>query len=68
MVVLVSCSGAAGEDAGDFVTTGGTSLRYDTTARQFIQNWQTPKGAGACYRATMTAQDGSTLSALFKTK
>jgi len=53
----------------EVTTTGGTSLRYDTTAHQFIQNWQTPKAAGKCYVARMTAQDGSTISnAFFKTK
>ncbi|MGI8657773.1 MAG: PxKF domain-containing protein [Candidatus Limnocylindria bacterium] len=49
-------------------STGGTSLRYDSVDGQFIQNWQTPKGAGKCYRVTMTAQDGSAITALFKTK
>jgi K319-like protein len=63
----VPCSGGT-EDAVDITTTGGTSLRYDTTAGQFIQNWQTPKGAGLCYRVTMSTQDGSSISALFKTK
>jgi hypothetical protein len=52
----------------EVTTTGGTSLRYDTTGGQFIQNWQTPKAAGICYRAVMTAQDGSSLTAYFKTK
>jgi hypothetical protein len=63
-----ACSGAAYEDPVDFTTTGGTSLRYDTTAGQFIQNWKTPNGAGQCYMVVMTAQDGSTISAYFKTK
>lgn len=49
-------------------TTGGTSLRYDSTAGQFIQNWQTPKKSGACYTVTMTTQDGTSLSANFKLK
>ena len=44
---------AAADDI-ELVTTGGTILRYDTTGGQFIQNWQTPKSAGACYRVTMT--------------
>jgi hypothetical protein len=67
-VVAAGCSAETQEDPVDFTTTGGTSLRYDTTARQFIQNWQTPKTAGACYRVTMTARDGSTITAFFKTK
>jgi hypothetical protein len=53
------------------LTTGGTILRYAGTpgsGGQFIQNWQTPKQAGKCYKVTMTAQDGSTISAFFKTK
>jgi hypothetical protein len=69
VVIKVSCDVAAAEDEVDFVTTGGTSLRYDGQGGQFIQNWQTPKGAGNCYRVTMTARDNTTtLSALFKTK
>ena len=52
----------------EFTTTGGTSLRYDTTAGQFIQNWQTPKPAGKCYQVRMTAIDGSHLDAYFKSK
>jgi hypothetical protein len=49
-----------------FTVTGGTMLRYD--GAQFIQNWQTPKSANQCYRITMTARDGSQLTAFFKTK
>ncbi len=45
-----------------------TSLRYDATGGQFIQNWQTPKTSGVCYRATMTTEDGSSLAAFFRTK
>jgi len=55
-------------DAIEVTVTGGTSLRYDLTAGQFIYNWQTPKKAGSCYVVTMTTQDGSTLSANFKLK
>jgi hypothetical protein len=51
----------------EFTTTGGTSLRYDTTAGQFIQNWKTPKTTG-CYKATVTTTDGSSLVAYFKVK
>lgn len=56
------------EDEIEIITTGGTSLRYDTVAGQFIQNWQTPKSPGACYKVTMTTQDGSSLVAFFKLK
>ena len=64
----VSCSTTATLDDVEVTTTGGTSLRYDTTGGQFIQNWQTPKTAGACIKVTMTAADGSQLGALFKLK
>jgi hypothetical protein len=66
-LITVACSAGA-EDPADFVTTGGTELRYDTVGRQFIQNWQSPKRGGVCYRVTMTARDGSAISAFFKTK
>ena len=50
------------------LSTGGTELRWDGT--QFIQNWKTPKVSGAdlCYRAVITAKDGSTITAFFKVK
>ena len=50
------------------LATGGTTLRYDTTGGQFIYNWQTPKLAGKCYSVSVTTQDGSKLTALFKLK
>lgn len=66
----VSCAALAGAvtDEIEVLSTGGTSLRYDTTGGQFVQNWKTPTGAGVCYKATMTAQDGSTVVAYFKTR
>jgi hypothetical protein len=74
----MACGDLAGdpEDPIETVTTGGTSLRYDTTGGQFIFNWQTPKGAtqvGKCYSLTMTAADNSTtnnstITAYFKLK
>lgn len=63
----VACPGAsAATDDIEMVTTGGTSLRYDSTAGQFIQNWQTPKKPGVCYNVAMTTQDGSSVSANFQ--
>ena len=66
----VVCPGASAATHDiEFVTTGGTSLRYDSTSGQFIQNWKTPTGAGKCYSATVTTIDGSSSStALFKIK
>lgn len=65
----IACPGTtAVEDPIEFVTTGATSLRYDATAGQFVQNWKTPTAAGTCYRVVMTTQDGSHLDASFKLK
>jgi hypothetical protein len=67
-VTPVGCISGVEDAIEELATTGGTSLRYDTTGRQFIQNWQTPKKPGACYRVTMTTVDGSTLTASFRLK
>jgi hypothetical protein len=64
----IACDTSATLDEIEITTTGSTSLRYDATSGQFIQNWQTPKQAGACYRVTMTTQDGLKLEAFFKLK
>lgn len=65
----ISCDTVSGdEDPVEAVTTGGTVLRYDTTAGQFIFNWQTPKTSGACYAVTVTTLDGSKIVANFKLK
>ena len=55
------CSGGQTDDI-EILATGGTALRYDTTAGQFIYNWQTPRKAGFCYVVTITLTDGSSLS------
>jgi hypothetical protein len=63
---VVACPGStAPVDEIEITSTGGTALRYDTTAGQFIQNWATPKKPGTCYTVTMMTQDGSTTSANF---
>jgi hypothetical protein len=68
-VKAITCPGAsAPADDIEFVTTGGTGLRYDSTGGQFIQNWQTPKKPGTCHTVTMTTQDGSSTSANFSLK
>jgi hypothetical protein len=66
--IPVACDSNAPVDVIETTVTGGTSLRYDTTAGQFVYNWKTPNTAGKCYRVTMTTVDGSSLVAYFKLK
>ena len=63
-----TCDVYASTDEIETVATGGTSLRYDATAGQFVYNWKTPTTPGKCYRVTVTTQDLSTLVAYFKLK
>jgi hypothetical protein len=68
--VVLTCGAFADATVDDveITTTGGTTLRYDSTGGQFIQNWQTPKTSGKCYAATVGLQDGSTITGFFKTR
>lgn len=66
--IKVPCDDSLTADDIEIVSTGGTSLRYDATGGQFIQNWQTPKQVGACYTATVTFISNQTISANFKLK
>ena len=67
-VPCASLEGVVTDDIEQY-TSGSTTLRYDTTGGQFIQNWQTPKNqSGTCYRVTLTTDDGSAISANFKLK
>jgi hypothetical protein len=68
-VAPMECAASALVSDVEFTTTGGTSLRYDGTAGQFIQNWQTPKMPGTCFAVQLTATDESTtIVAYFKLK
>lgn len=78
---LVSCSALSGtvEDTIEVLSSGGSVLRYDSVAGQFIQNWQTPRGSayvGKCYKTYMSLAPqggdklptGPSISANFKLK
>jgi hypothetical protein len=52
----------------DAAATGGTILRYDATAMQFVFNWQTPKAPNTCWRLDLSLVDDTTHSAHFKLK
>jgi hypothetical protein len=68
-VKLPACTDAGSEDLVDFTTTGSTTLRYDGTGGQWIQNWATPKvNTDTCYRAWVTFADGSSIESFFKLK
>jgi hypothetical protein len=69
-VKQVGCLPGEGEDSdvGLVTTTGGTSLRYDTTAGQFVQSWKTPTNLqGKCLLVKVTGE-GLLISARFKMK
>ena len=64
----IACDTSAALDDVEVTATGGTALRYDATAGQYVYNWQTPKTAGKCVAVTVTTKDGGTLTASFKLK
>ncbi len=62
-------AGTGVTDAIEEVTTGTPGLRYDTTGGQFIYNWSTKDlRVGNTYIVTLTLQDGTRISAIFKMK
>jgi hypothetical protein len=61
----ITCSATAPVDTIELLSSGGTTLRYDATGGQFIQNWKVPTTLG-CYSVTLTANDGTALNARFQ--
>jgi large repetitive protein len=55
----------APEDSLEEYATGGTALRYDSAAQQFIFNWQSPKQPGTCWQVKLTLADGTARYATF---
>jgi hypothetical protein len=50
----IKCAAAAADPDPDTVPAGLAGLKYDTTAEQFIFNWQTQKSwSGTCRRFTL---------------
>ena len=66
----VPCPGARGGGRGPvaWTSTGGAEVRYDPGSGRFEVPWQAPHAAGACLELTLSTTDGSTLSALFRTR
>jgi hypothetical protein len=70
-VAKVACSNLSGDptDTIDYAADqGGTSLRYDSTANQYVYNWASPSTKNTCYRMTVTTPDGQLHAALFQMK
>ena len=64
----VVCVSGLPSDSIEITATGGTELRYDTAAGQFIYNWKTPKLGGTCWDVTLTVVEGASITAHFRLK
>jgi hypothetical protein len=61
----INCTSGSVVDDIEATATGGTVLRYDGTAGQFVYNWKTPSTKNVCMDVTVIAADGSAIKAHF---
>jgi hypothetical protein len=62
----VSCTSlSSSTDPIETAASGGSALRYDSTANQYVYNWQTPSAPG-CYELDVALNDDTTQVADFK--
>jgi hypothetical protein len=52
----------------DYALDTGTSLRYDSTANEYIYNWASPSAKNSCCQMTVKTPDGQLHVALFQLK
>ncbi|MEV1329375.1 PxKF domain-containing protein [Micromonospora costi] len=65
-VKQIGCSGGADADGAGTAGPSGKGLRYDRAEGWFVYDWKTPRTPGRCYAVTAAADDGTTLTALFR--
>lgn len=65
----IACDNSLQQDpvATDAAASGSSGLHYDSTANQYVYNWQTASSfANKCYEFRVTFDNGSSRTALFK--
>jgi hypothetical protein len=65
---LINCVSGSEDAIEETVSSGGTSLSWDSSGMQFVYNWKTPSLPGKCMRLDIRFIDGETRGALFKLK